>query len=180
MIYKELTTNNGKFDEVANGNEGDVDLIMKDIDNELKSIKYKAFGKVKIKPFVTTKEPLTELMKKKEKLLSKEESNMEDVDKIDEEICEQLKKKNKESIENELRRIEKVKQTKGNSAAVFDLKSAILGKKNQGDEPACIIDPKSNKPVFHPSGILSVCEKYIKELLTNRSLLHEFTKGLTD
>ena len=48
-IYKELTENNSKFDEIASSDCSDPNLLAKKMEKELTLIKYESFGKVQIK-----------------------------------------------------------------------------------------------------------------------------------
>ena len=158
--YKDLTTSNTKLDTIANNPTLDADLIMKTIEKELKSVKFKSFGKVKVRK-ERKDSKLEKLIEKKDVLLRNNDNDKAiKVKEIDEQICDKLKYKQKKNIEKELERMNKVKETKGASAAVFDLKEKITGKKKNGDEPSMILNPISRKEVFKPSEIVkSLCRQ---------------------
>ena len=48
-IYKDLTTNNVRFEQIASSPSTDPDELMRKISRELEAVKYKSFGKVKVK-----------------------------------------------------------------------------------------------------------------------------------
>merc|ERR1711954_34867 len=93
--YRDLTTNNRKLDSIASSQTEDPDEILHDIEKELNSVKYKAFGKVKVKK-KKPKTSLEHLMDEKKLVLlnssgitAREDSR---IDEIDAQICIELKK----------------------------------------------------------------------------------------
>ena len=79
---------------------------------------------------------------------------------IDTNICEELKEKQRNQYEKELKDILSLKEGKGTAAAVFGLKKKMLGQKAGFDEPSVIKDPKTNQIVTKPSMIKEVCVNY--------------------
>ena len=172
--FKELTSNNVKLENIANDPTEDSDIIMKVIEKEIDAIKYKAFGKVKVRERKSDK-LLEDLMVEKESLIrNKNGNNSQDSEEIDKRICEELKNKQKRNVERELQRLQIKKEKKGNAAVVFDLKGQITGKKKEIDEPSAIINPKSKKLVFNPAEIVKVCADYVEDLLTNKDPKEEY------
>ena len=79
-------------------------------------------------------------------------------------------------MDRELEGLKRLKETKGNAAAVFSLKGKIVGKKKDPDEPSVVMDPKTKKLSFKPSEIVKISADYCQDLLTNR----EPRKGYED
>ena len=168
--YKILTNSNKKLDEIAASESEDPDVLMKGIEKEMNNIKYKAFGKVKIKKRKEKDGKLEMLLVKKEKVLTGKASDSirAEVEEIDEEIAHELKIRQRSEIEKELAELKRLKETKGSAAAIFSLKGKIVGKKKESDEPSAVINPKTGKLTFNPSEIVKISADYCKESLTNR------------
>ena len=62
-----MTKNNSKLENIANNSIDDPDIVMNAIERELNSVKFKAFGKVKVKS-KKTKDDLDKLVEKKQEL----------------------------------------------------------------------------------------------------------------
>ena len=163
--FHELTTNNKKLDSIANDPTNDANVIMKIIEKELKVIQFEAFGKVKVKRGRKGGK-LEELMKKKEKLLNDKDTAQ--IVEVDHEIIEHLRRKEKNNYEKEIENLNALKEKKGRSAVVFNLKDRIVGNKKDSEEPTAIIDPKTLKKTFTPSKIIKVCADYVQELLAKK------------
>ena len=69
-----------------------------------------------------------------------------------------------------------MKNKRGNVAAVFKLKEAIVGNKKVTQEPTTLIDPVTKLEVDSVEGIKRISLEYCKNLLTNR----EPRKGFED
>ena len=179
--YFRLSNSNIKLDQIAESETIDVDIIMNKIEKELNAVKYKSFGKVKMKK-KKKDERIEELLAEKSNALSKYSEDPIDVDErikhIDKEIAYELKTKQMREVENEIDNLNKIKEAKGTAATVSTIKESIIGKKKDSDEPCVVIDPKTNKLVFKPSEILKVCADYVKNLLTNREPREGFEKDL--
>ena len=176
--YEELTANNTKLDQISEDSTEDVNVIMNVIESEVNATKFKAFGKVKVRNKKTDGK-LEKLLKEKDSLLKgKNYVDEASTKEIDNNICEELKQRQKKSFEKELKHLRDTKERKGNSAVIFGLKDKIIGKKKDGDEPSSIIDPKTNREVFKPKEIVSACADYVENLLTNKVPKEEFQLNL--
>ena len=125
-------------------------------------MKYKAFGKVKIKKKEASDGKIEDLLSEKSKVLSSKTKSPSEktikADHIDIQIAQELKSRQRKEIEKEVEGLKSLKETKGNAAAVFRLKGKIVGKKRDPDEPSAVIDPKTKKLAFKPSEIFSLTE----------------------
>ena len=79
-----------------------------------------------------------------------------------------MKSLKKNIVDKQLNEIIKVKNMKGEAAAVFAIKEKVVGSKKDNDGPAVVRDPKTNKLIFNPVGILKASVDYCEQLLTNR------------
>ena len=164
--YKELTDSNKKLDEIASSSMEDPNTIMKLIDSELNNIKYKVFGKVKVKKKTQKYEKLESMIAQRDRLV-KISTNDEKVINLEKEICIELKERQRMKLNEEIEFLNKVKESKGKAAAIFKLKENILGKKKSTDEPSSIFDPMTNTHSFKPSDIVRISADYCEELLKN-------------
>ena len=141
---------------------------MKRIDKELESLKFKAFGKVKVRE-EKSDDSLSSLLKEKEKVVKGQaavsESKMRE---MDDKICKELKKQQHNEMEQELSQLKKIKHRIGNAAAVSSIKEKLVGKKKKSEAPSAVVNPKTGKKVFTKSKIIRVSAEYCKNLLTNR------------
>ena len=181
--YTEMTSNNARLIDIANNKFDEPDTIMKNIDKEMKSVKFKAFGKAKerAKPIVDKENDA--LKNEKEKLLSiKEKKNEVYIDEkikdIDDKMTAKLLKTQREQFEKELCSLREVKTSKGMSAAVFKLKEKIVGPKSTKQEATVLIDPQSNLEVNTPEDIKRISLQYCVDLLTNRKPKDEFAEDI--
>ena len=95
-------------------------------------------------------------------------------------IAEELLRLRKADIEEELGNIYRLKNSKGDSAAVFNVRDKILGRKKDADEPAVIKDPKTGELVFQPSDILKASVEYCENFLKNRDPRDGFEEDLNE
>ena len=169
--YLRLTNSNEKFDQIAKSETNDADSIMNSIDKELNSIKYKCFGKVKIRKKANV-DKIDELLAKKSDILenqSKDETEQERrIKEIDREIARELQAKQTKELQDEMEKLEGIKERKGCAAAVSNIRDSIVGKKKDVEEPCAVLDPDTNKLVFKPSEIVRVSAEYVRKLLKNR------------
>ena len=181
-MYRLLTTDNNVFQYVTDSSITDPDWIMKKIDKELTSIKFRAFGKVKVKKRNTDEDDsLEELLKEKEyfvKRKTKDNQKENEIDEVDLKISKALQVKQNVKLNNEFGRLSTKMKSKGKAAVVFDMKDSIFGGKKTSDEPSMIIDPKSKKPVFKPSEIVEISADYCQNLLKNKNPKEEFEDDL--
>ena len=68
----------------------------------------------------------------------------------------------------ELESLSNLRESKGKTAALFQLKNKVVGSRKASQEPTTIIDPDSGAVVFTPNKIKETILKYCKNLLTNR------------
>ena len=151
------------------------------MEKELTSIKYKSFGKVKVK---SSKRELTDIDKLQTKKVSVyenrdayNEDDFEDVVKIiDNEISAALLTNQRKVLEAELTLLRSAKLNKGNSAAIFKLKDSILGPKKIGQQAASLIDFRSGIELTNPKDIREASLQYCVQLLSNREPKAAFKK----
>ena len=90
--YRNLTSSNPRFDSIAESDIDDPNVIMKKIEKELTAVKFKAFGKVKVRN-QRKRGKLEELIDEKAKLLSGSHGATDDlIIKADSNIVEELVK----------------------------------------------------------------------------------------
>ena len=87
--YEEMTTNNKILDNIAVETDGDPETMMNKFDKEVKRIKYKAFGKVKVKFNCKSDKELKSLQ------LEKQSIQVDGSAEKEEEVREGFKKKKK-------------------------------------------------------------------------------------
>ena len=163
--YNELTSNNHVLNRIASGSVDDShpDTIAKQIDKELTKVKFKSFGKVKYRKGTQQNKALEDLYARKRKC-----NKASEICEIDDAINKELEEERKEKLLNEMNSLTKIKNNRGNVAAVFKLKEAVVGSKKPSQEATTLRDPISNLVVDSVSEIKRVSLAYCKELLTNR------------
>ena len=181
--YTRLAENNAELLKIANDENDNPDKIVRKVDNVLKDIKYQAFGKVKEKGKQKNCKELETLMKEKSELLSdkieKQQNVIDDkINDIDSKIAENLIKKQRAAFEQELESLRMLKNSKGMSAAVFNLREKVVGPKAAKQEATVVIDPKKNSEVTSPDEIKRVSLQYCVDLLTNRKPKEDFEDDL--
>ena len=172
-IFKDLTTNNEKLEQIANSPSTDPDELMRKISRELDAVRYKAFGRVKVKT-KTEEDKLSKLLKEKEELIDRNEC----IDEVDERICDEIQEKQRSEMSKELDKLYDLKRNKGNAAAVFELKEKVLGKKKGVEGPTAITNPITNETTFNPKEILKICADYCVNLLKNREPSESFKEDV--
>ena len=180
--FKELTEDNCKLLEVAKDSSEDTTNMMNKIQKELNRVKYIAFGKMKVgqkpKPSRELEKLQNEKVKCYEDILNNEELLIEKVGKIDNDIAANLLTQQRKKFEEELKSMKDLKENKGKSALIFNLKEKIVGPKKVGQEATTLIDPKTKKVVCTPEEIKRVSLDYCQELLTNRDPKPEYFEDL--
>ena len=146
---------------------------MRKIERELNYVKYKAFGKVKIK-HKKDDDKLSDLMKEKENITSIGKCTEE----VDERICEELKAMERRDMEKDINKLHDMKRRKGNAAVAFNIKDRVLGSKKNSDEPTAVKNPITNEMTFEPKEIVKVCADYCENLLKNREPIDGFQEDL--
>ena len=166
--YEELTTENKVLDELALQEDGDSDKMMKKLSKEMNDIKYKSFGKVKVKQNSKADKELVKLHHQKESLLANIEVDEEAVTAVDSEIAETLMSKQRIAFQDEINDILSTKKNRGKSAAVFQLKEKVVGPKCSTTEAVSLIDPVTGVEVDSAAGIRQMSLEFCCRLLTNR------------
>ena len=178
--FRELMDNNKKLEEVANNSIEDPDIIMDAIDRELKNVKFRAFGKVKINN-KKGEALLDKLIKEKDRIMCRsddEETKEKKLEEIDSKIVLQLKNVQRNKMEKEIENLQKIKKEKGNAAAIFKLKNKIIGKKSEPDAPSVMLDPVTKLPILEPAQIKQTCVDYVSNLLIDREPKAEFAEDI--
>ena len=177
-VYKMLTEKNEKLEEAAVVN-ADPTEAMKAIDAELNKVKFKAFGKVKIRNQPKGNKELQKLFKKKSELIIKNDGNTEEeLMKIDQLMTENLLLEQRTNLDKELESLKDMKRKKGKSASIFALKNKIVGKKKLEQEATIIKNPANNEEVTDPDEIKRVSLEYCTTLLTNRKPKEKFEEDV--
>ena len=152
-----MANDNAELLNIARDNIDDPEIIVKKMNNLLRDIKYKAFGKVKETSKSKVCKELETLMKEKKELVeNKVDHNNDNVAKskeIDSKIAANLLLKQREAFEKELDGLRELKHSKGSSAAVFNLREKVVGPKSLGQVATVIIDPKTKLEVSEPEEI---------------------------
>ena len=180
--YRKLTEDNLKLEEVAKDTSDDPDQMMKKIDKELNRIKYVSFGKVKIRQKPKLNKVLENLQSEKikcfDECMNDNDARDEKVKDIDKAIAANLLLQQRKNFEEELKSMKELKNKKGKSALIFDLKSKVVGPKKAGQEATTMIDPITKKEVNTPEEIKRVSIEYCQNLLTNRDPKPDFIEDL--
>ena len=110
------------------------------------------------------------LQEKKTELYSVEIGtiNEKQVEEIDKKIAANLLKIQRETFEAELESIREMKSSRGRSAAIFNTKDKIVGKKATAPEAVVLFNPRTKEEVNTANDIKKVSLQYCTDLLTNR------------
>ena len=98
---------------------------MKKIDQVVDKCKFQAFGKVKVKTTPIINKEVDDLFKKKSDILQKGEDSIgrdENLKDLEKTIAEKLFKSRREKLEKEIAKLKDMKNRKGKSVVVFNLK----------------------------------------------------------
>ena len=130
--FKALTTANAILDEVSNEVNGDPDDMMIRIENEMNKVKFKAFGKVKIRNKNKSNKILTDLQNQKincyEKMTNTIARDIQ-IEEIDKKLAETLLSDQRNNFEKEICAMKDLQKSKGKTALIFDLKNKVVGSK---------------------------------------------------
>ena len=118
----------------------------------MNKIKFRCFGKVTFTNKCKIDKPLEALYEEKE-TLSNDDGNEDKITLFENKIGGLLIQKQRIEYEKKLSNLETLKTTKGRSAAVFNLKAKILGKKKVRQEATEIEDPATDSVVFEAEQI---------------------------
>ena len=181
--YSEATENCEELIDIFNDNINDITESVKRFEKEFAKIKNIVFGKVKFKIKNTIKNPkLSKLQSDKQKVKPNDDSPDDadgQLEKIEENIREELIRKQREEIEKELKDLKSKKKVKGVSAAIFSLKGSIVGSKKQSPEAISIIDPVSGKRLFDHEEIRTASLNYVTSLLKNNETKDQYKLEIT-
>ena len=139
--------------------------VEKIISKELKSVKYKAFGKVTVNKRVISSNIVTEPIDDQMNVAVPPSNSS-------------LLAKQSDLFMEKISRLKETKSAKGKSAAVFQLRDDVMGGKKAPIEPSVITDPCSKAKVYAPEEIKKVSLSYCKNLLTNRQAKEPFVEDL--
>ena len=172
-MYAGLTDDSEKLWEVAHGTCEDPDMLMKSIDKELKSIKFKAFGKVKEKTSKKVSSQVETLQVQKDVIFRNKENYNEDdfevaVKDINEKLSAALLTNQRKCLEDELNLLKNITLKKGKSAGIFKLKDNIIGTKKAEQEATSLIHFQSGIELTNPKDIKDASLQYCVQLLSNR------------
>ena len=160
-----------------------------DINEEVKKfeiinsrIKNKAFGKVKFKKKINNPE-LIMLQKRKETILTKNNISEEDesqAQQIEESIKEKLLEKQRNDYNKEIDNLNNKRNKKGRTAAIFNLKEKIVGRKKVAQEAISIIHPVKNIRLFDHNEIKEASVNYVCQLLKNSEPKTEYVAEIKE
>ena len=171
LKYKTRTENNIEFERASNAKEEKPERILNIIDKEITKLQYACFGKVKVYSKDKNQRKLEALQAQKIKIskeTSKNEQKEEKVKEIDNQMADVMSIIKSNQYERELKNLIETKATKGRSAAIFNLRDKVLGKKKTQQDAAVVINPESGENVYTPSEIKSVSLKYCVNLLSSK------------
>ena len=173
--YYESTAFNDKLEKIAVEESDDANKMMKEIDKELENVKLRSFGKAKVSKKIKANKEILKLQEEKRFIIDNDDDGkFELIKNIDKQINEELLKEQRKVFEEELETLKNIKANKGKSAAIFETKQKIVGRKKSGQEATVIINPENGKEVNRPKEIKRVCLEYCSKLLTNRSPKEDF------
>ena len=175
--YAQETTNNLVLNNIANGevDSSDPNSVANQIEKELTKVKFKCFGKVKYRPDKYHNEVLENLYAEK-----RDSNDAKQLQELDKQINEELEIARKENLSNEVNKLCKIRNNRGNVAAIFKLKEAVVGSKKVSQEATTLLDPDSNEEVNSVSEIKRVSLTYCRNLLTNRNPSENFVDILKE
>ena len=175
--YLKETSQNKVLDKLSNANKETTDQVFKKIENELTNVKYKVFGKVSVGKKKKGVNKINDIQNRKhnlEKAFSGETLRVKR-EEIDVELKTAIEEIQYEAFSKEIKKLNSIKATKGTSAAVFKLRTGVLGSSKSSSDPVIINDPISGVPLMTPTDIKSATLKYCVILLTNRQPKEGYT-----
>ena len=140
QIYTELLNDNKKLNEIAASEEDKPEILMKQIDKEMRNAKFQAFGKVKEKKNIKKVNHIDLLQKEKiqifenKKVLSDCDVRQK-VTEVEKKLSSALIAQQKDDFVASLKDLRNEKVVKGKAAAVFKLKADVIGSKVHEQEP---------------------------------------------
>ena len=98
----------------------------------------------------------------------------EEKEKIEEKISNKIIQHQLKEYEKKLNCLNKLRNEKGRSAAIFKLKEKIVGGKKVTQEAVTMKDPETGEIIVEREKLKEASVKYVSKLLTNRSPKEEF------
>ena len=166
--YKSLTEANDRLKAAADNTTDTTTKLMSDIEKELTKVKFKAFGKVKVRSRPKEDRILSELQKEKELLTINGQIGKEALALIDNKMNKRIMCIHSETLVNEIEKLKDISLKKGRSAMIFKLKDEVIGKKVTSQEPIVMYDSDSNVMLKDRKQIRDASLNYCVSLLTNR------------
>ena len=178
--YNELTDENERFKEVSEDESKNPTVLMDIIEKELTKVKFKAFGKVSVRNEILKCKELKNLQKDKYEVIENEASEQRDekIKGIEDKITEKVLENQRLRLEKELGDLKSLKDKKGRSAVIFNLKDRVVGKKKSVQEATTMKHPKTGKELTDRKEIREASLEYCVDLLTNRSPKPGFEEGV--
>ena len=116
-LYKELTTNNSAFHEIAKCSDSNPEKIEKKLNNELNKIKFEAFGKVTYKNKSHADKNLAKLQVRKAALFSNnsldDETKKDEIGAVEKEIASTVIDQQRESLRKDIACLQNTKMKRG-------------------------------------------------------------------
>ena len=131
--YKELTENNRDLEELLKDDKiTSTTEFNEALEKTMEKVKHNAFGKVSFSNASKSFKPLDKLYSEREAII-KANADDDKIKEVEERISDLLIQKQRLEYEKKLKDLNFLKNTKGISAAVFNLKSKVLGE-NRGNK----------------------------------------------
>ena len=93
---------------------------------------------------------------------------------IEQQINKKLIEKQRKDLEKELDDLKSRQHMKGRTAAIFNLKEKVIGKKKESQESVSIVDPVTKERLFDHDKIKQASLNYVKNLLKNNDPKQEY------
>jgi hypothetical protein len=147
----------GRISELVEDENIEITEVVGKVNKELDKIKYKCFGKTKVK-------------------VDKKEKAKKDKTGTDEEEAEAMAAEQSEKVEKQISRITSSKL--GRCGNVFKMKEVITGPKKSNQEAQAVKDPKTGRLVVEPEEIKKVTLEYCLETLKNNEPAEELKEAV--
>ena len=109
---------------------------------------------------------------------SVDETNAEKIAEVEAKISDHLLKNQRSEYEKKLENLKTLQNTKGRSAAIFNLKAKVIGEKKVQQEATSIEDPITGEIIFDTNQIKATSLNYLKNLLKNREPKEEYKNDM--
>ena len=174
--YQAMTTDNSVLDDIASREDLDANKLMNKLDKETTAIKFKAFGKVKVKQKLSLDKEVVSLQTEREEILAETDCSERHrkLQLVEEKMSACMLSKQRDTLVREIKYLRDTRAQKGKVAAIFRVKERVLGSKKANPSAVSLIDPVSSKEINTVQGIKEVTLSYCSSLLTNRKPSEEF------